>query len=130
MGFWGLDPQSLFCWGCLFGQNHLLDSVRTMRQRGRDVRLVLILGTLNDRRYLLAQFARVVLLGLSVARGPAQQDAVVHLADTMGEMHALCQCGDFAVVGKAFRHMLGANACRACCVWCPHAVWAKHDKFC
>jgi 3-deoxy-D-manno-octulosonic-acid transferase len=88
----------------------LLEACRLLRSQGRDVRLLLIPRHAERADGMLKNIRS---MGFSVSRRSTQtnvmEDVVVHLADTTGEMHALCQCGHLGLVGKSFAPYVGGQ---------------------
>lgn len=105
MGFRTVSAQTRYLLGVSVwpGEERiLLEACQLLRAQGLDVRLILIP---RHAERSSGMWQAVQNHGLAASRrsaGDVEGDVVVHLADTTGEMHALCQCGHLGLVGKSF----------------------------
>ncbi|MEC8882077.1 MAG: glycosyltransferase N-terminal domain-containing protein [Pseudomonadota bacterium] len=81
----------------------LLDALKCLRSSGMDVRLILVPRHVERGEDLLKLVKRY---GFSWSRRSdhscSDEDVIVHIADTIGEIQQLSQCADLALVGKSF----------------------------
>lgn len=81
----------------------LLEACQLLRAQGRDVRLILIPRHAERADSMWKNIKNNHFSASRRSTGADMaEDVVVHLADTTGEMHALCQCGHLGLIGKSF----------------------------
>ena len=81
----------------------ILDALKVLRCRNIDARAVLVPRHAERGQDVLALVAQYDFsCSMRSRHQDLNQDCVVHIADTTGEMQQLCQCVDIGLVGKSF----------------------------
>lgn len=105
MGFVDLHQGSLFLMGVSTwsGEEEILLQVTlSLRQQGLDVRLILIPRHAERGDDILSIVKNYGFSWSRRSTAEVASDCIVHIADTTGEMYALCQCAHLGLVGKSF----------------------------
>jgi 3-deoxy-D-manno-octulosonic-acid transferase len=104
LGFGGCDCVVLGSSTWPGEETMLLSALRTLREAGRDVRLLLVPRHAERREEVSREVAASGLSWhLRSSGAPAPAGTVVHVADTTGELRALTAAADLAFCGKSLR---------------------------
>lgn len=129
MGFVDLHDGSLFLMGISTwpGEEEILLNVTSsLRLKGLDVRLILIPRHAERGQEILSIVKNFNLPWSRRSTGQSVPGSIVHIADTTGEVHALCQCAHLGLIGKSFSPHRGGQtplelaACGIPMVYGPH----------
>ncbi|HAV93615.1 MAG: hypothetical protein CMF52_06280 [Legionellales bacterium] len=114
MGFAGITQDTVFLMGASLWpgeEDMVLEALVQLRQQDVDARVILVPRHAEKGRLLVqAAQARGLVFSQRSTSLSSSEKVVVHVADTTGEMHRLCQCVDVALIGKSFSPYRGGQS--------------------
>ena len=113
MGFVGVTQDTVFLMGASLWpgeEDMVLEALVQLRQQDVDARVILVPRHAEKGRLLVqAAKTRGLVFSQRSTSLSSSEKVVVHVADTTGEMHRLCQCVDVALIGKSFSPYRGGR---------------------